>query len=236
MKRLFLFDIDGTILNMEPGVARQILTELLGELFGASVRARAIPPFRGMTDLAIIRHISSACGIPHAAVAPRFEEIFARAAEKFREYMSPKFLTLLPGVAKLITELAKRPDVELGLLTGNFRQNAYLKLACFGLDKYFSFGAFGDDHEDRNLLGALAIERGNAIYGQGTFSPDRTYVVGDTERDVACAKSCGAKSIAVATGGVPADVLRESAPDVLLHSFEDVGAALSKIESLIKSH
>jgi len=117
---------------------------------------------------------------------------------------------VLPGVVELLDLLA---DTEhtLGLLTGNIAKGAEVKAKHYGLDHHFAFGSYGDDHWDRNKLGPIAIERSGK-----PFASADVIVIGDTPKDIACAKACDAKSVAVATGKFNADELAAHDPDLVL--------------------
>ena len=105
---------------------------------------------------------------------------------------------LLGGVNALLASL-KEEGHSLGLLTGNIERGAMLKVAYHVIADYFQFGAYGDDHWDRNKLGPIALQRAKKSIGL-RFSQDEILVIGDTPKDVACAHAFGAKCVAVATG------------------------------------
>jgi phosphoglycolate phosphatase-like HAD superfamily hydrolase len=109
-------------------------------------------------------------------------------------------------VRAALDAIAAHPELHQGLLTGNLREGARLKLAHVGLWSYFEFGAFADDSSDRNELGPFALRRAKEKTGLD-FPPDRVWIIGDTPHDIACAKAIGAKSIGVATGSfLPEDL------------------------------
>jgi phosphoglycolate phosphatase-like HAD superfamily hydrolase len=135
---------------------------------------------------------------------------------------------LFPGVRELLERLNKLDDVMVGLLTGNILKGAELKLRRWNLEPYFRFGAYGDDHEDRCVLAQIALEKARALTGQ-PFGGGDTTVVGDTPRDVACARAIGARAVVVATGQVTRTELAEAGPDAILDSFENHEAALRAI-------
>lgn len=117
------------------------------------------------------------------------------------------------------------PDIHLGLLTGNWIRGAELKLEYFDLWKYFEFGAFADDEMDRNKLVPHALRRAEEKFG---IRPqrDRVYVIGDTPRDIQCARPHGATAVAVATGDYSLAELRAERPDFLFTDFGDVEKVL----------
>jgi phosphoglycolate phosphatase-like HAD superfamily hydrolase len=106
---------------------------------------------------------------------------------------------LLPGVLALIDELERHPRIKLGLLTGNVREGAFLKLSTVGLGARFSFGAFGDDHWDRYELPAIAAKRAQKELGR-VYAGKQIVIIGDTIHDVGCGQAVGARAIGVGTG------------------------------------
>ena len=118
-----------------------------------------------------------------------------------------------PGVWELIHDLQALPQAPLlGLLTGNIRLGAEIKLRHFNLWDVFQTGAFGDEHEDRGQIAALALERGSRIVGED-LRGDEVLVIGDTPLDIRCARAIGARALAVATGGADLAELKRHQPD-----------------------
>jgi phosphoglycolate phosphatase-like HAD superfamily hydrolase len=133
---------------------------------------------------------------------------------------------VLPGIAALLSCLRERGDVAVGLLTGNVRDGARLKLGHYGLYHYFAFGGFGDHHLTREDVAreALAVVRSHL---QHPVPSEQVWVVGDTPLDVRCARSIGARAVAVATGWHSLDVLATEAPDLLLSDLSDPSRLLA---------
>jgi phosphoglycolate phosphatase-like HAD superfamily hydrolase len=128
---------------------------------------------------------------------------------------------IMPGFPQLLEELRKMPGMHIGLLTGNWVRGAEIKLSHFGLWKYFEFGAFGDDEVDRNKLVPHALRRAEEKFGIRP-NRDRVYVIGDTPRDIHCARPHGAVAIAVATGEYSVEQLRAEKPDFLFENLSEV--------------
>ena len=116
----------------------------------------------------------------------------------------------------------------LALLTGNLARGAELKLTHYGVWDYFEFGAYADDHHDRNELGHFARTRAQERHGI-KFPPERIYVLGDTPHDIACARAIGAKAVAIATGQYTHAQLAEHAPDFLFDDLADVSAVIAAL-------
>ena len=135
---------------------------------------------------------------------------------------------LLPGIVALLDALKPRADLVLALLTGNLVRGAELKLTHYGLWDYFEFGAYSDDHFDRNELGHFARARATERHGI-EFPPERIYVLGDTPHDIACARAIGAKAVAIATGQFSLAQLAEHSPDFLFDDLADVPAVVAAL-------
>lgn len=221
MKFLVLFDIDGTILNFRPGLAKELFAVFLAELFERDIPETAIPRFAGMTDLSIIRAIAENVGMEYGEVLQRLPVIWEKMLDTFSGHTNKETITLVPGARELILELAGDPDYSLALVTGNFRENAYLKLKAHRLDNYFETGAFGNDHENRNELPPIAIRRTNEFYKSERFFPYNTIVIGDTLRDIECARHSGIPVISVSSGACSVEELSSGKPDLLVSDLTD---------------
>jgi phosphoglycolate phosphatase-like HAD superfamily hydrolase len=132
---------------------------------------------------------------------------------------------VLPGIRRLLDTLDAMRAVHIGLLTGNLEAGARAKLEPFGLAGYFPAGGFSSDHEDRNEIARIATEKFRQRTGF-EFAPDRVHVVGDTELDVECARANGYRAVAVASGWVSAQRLREAAPDAFFDDLTDLPRVL----------
>jgi phosphoglycolate phosphatase-like HAD superfamily hydrolase len=125
-------------------------------------------------------------------------------------------------VHRLLCDLRQRPRPPvLGLLTGNIRLGAEIKLRRYALWDEFAMGAFGDDDEDRNQIAVIASVRGSQWLGR-KLRGEEMLVVGDTPRDIECARAIGARMLAVATGGASWNQLHSHQPDRLVSSLEEV--------------
>ena len=132
--------------------------------------------------------------------------------EGWRRHLDETNVELLPGVRDLLERLSRMDNVRLGLLTGNVEAGARLKLAPHDLNRYFPHGSFGSDAIDRNQLPPIALERATAHEGY-PFTFGQTLIIGDSHRDIACARAWGISALAVATGVLSLDTLLGHAPD-----------------------
>lgn len=157
-----------------------------------------------------------------------------RLEDRVREFQREGKGHLKPGVKELLATLSGDGRYRLGLLTGNACAGAWIKLRCYGLDSWFSIGAYGDDFADRNKLGPVAWRRAEKYYGE-SFALENIAVIGDTLRDINCARAFGACVIAVATGAVSAEILAKGEPNALMESFADLEATVAGIDSVFCS-
>ena len=210
---LVLFDIDGTILTSR-GMGRKAVQEALSDVCQIEVVSKGIS-FSGRTDPEIMRTMLSAAGLSEDRVESLFSECLEAYTRVLMQMLKPEHVRVLPGVRDLIHLLRNRDDIALGLVTGNLRDTAYLKLQAAGLSSLFSFGAFGSDSEDRYKLPELAARRASAMTGV-SFTARRTVIIGDTPHDIGCGKAFGAWTVGVCTGPHDRSELYDCEPDLLL--------------------
>ena len=223
-KRLLLFDIDGTLIH-SAGAGVEALKCALKERFKIDDDLHDIE-FAGMTDSGIVLSILNKHKIP---ATPENIAAFLDSYVHFLPAELPRRKgKLLPGVLELLEKLKTRKHVVLGLLTGNVSRGAQLKLSHYGVWHFFEFGAFADDHHDRNELGEFARARAKERHGR-EFSADEIDVIGDTPRDIACGKALGARTIAVATGSWSREKLADHSPDVLIDDLSDVDRLINTL-------
>ena len=216
---LLLFDIDGTLLLKATAAHVAAVLEALREVYGVSDPSKV--EAAGRTDYEIARNVCLLDGV----TAARFDagrEDFRIACVAAYARLCPDDLSefVAPGVPDVLDALAKRDDTRLALLTGNLEPIARLKIGRAGLGHFFEpgQGGFGSDHEDRTELPAIARRRA------GHYPRSKTVVIGDTPRDIACARADGVRCIAVATGPFGPDELAKA--DVVLRSAHELLDAL----------
>jgi len=217
--RLFLFDIDGTLVSVR-GAGRTAFARALEETYGTAGAIERFD-FRGRTDLSIVHELMTDAGVDADRIRARVDDCFrAYVRELTRLVGDGARVQLMPGVAEVVRRLGARPDALVGLLTGNIEAGARIKLGPTGLWPLFRVAAYGGDDADRRRLPGIARERARALGHDFPF--DRITIIGDTPLDVECARGCGAVAVAVATGQHPADELATCRPDLLFGDLADV--------------
>jgi phosphoglycolate phosphatase-like HAD superfamily hydrolase len=208
MTRLVLFDIDGTLIATG-GAGVRAFGNVARSVFGKPAVMERLS-FAGRTDPSIVREFLAIAGIE---IQPdSFTRFFDDYIHWLAHHLEERPGRVLPGVREAISTLRNLPDPPLlGLLTGNIRLGAELKLRHYDLWSEFVVGAFGDDHEHRNHLAAIARARGEEWLGT-RLADEEILVIGDTPHDIACARAIGAPCLAVAPGGSTLETLREHGP------------------------
>jgi phosphoglycolate phosphatase-like HAD superfamily hydrolase len=222
--RVFLFDVDGTLV-IARGAGRRALGVALAQTFGCTGPIHTYD-FRGKTDPRIVHDLMRAAGVPGDAIVERLDDCLATYARALEGLIRDGHrVDVLPGVAELVRRLDARTDAIVGLLTGNIEAGARLKLAPTGLLPYFRVGAYGSDDPDRARLPRVAAARVARVTGQPVSLRDLV-IIGDTPLDVDCARACGAVAVAVATGQYGYEQLAACGPDLVFRDFSDVDAVL----------
>jgi phosphoglycolate phosphatase-like HAD superfamily hydrolase len=217
--KLVLFDVDGTLLTAS-GAGRRALEQALREVYGTAGPIDAYD-FRGGTDPQIIRDLLGQAGVSEETIAAGEVAMYRRYETLLEaEVGDGSRVSLYPGVRELVEALAARGDVVVGLLTGNIEAGARIKLHPTGLWPRFRLGAYGSDHADRTRLPRVAADRAEQLVGRAFRGPD-TVIIGDTPRDIGCARAFGARAIAVATGWHSVEDLAAHRPDHVFVDFTD---------------
>jgi phosphoglycolate phosphatase len=199
---LLLFDIDGTLLNRATQAHRDALHAALHDVHGVNVEGVRSPLSpAGRTDGEIARALLLGAGISALRIDERAGAVRDSCCAAFAR-LCPADLSdkVFPGIPALLDWLAARGDVKLSLVTGNYEPIGRLKLGRAGIGRHFApgQGGFGSDSEDRAALPGIARRRAGG--GGIAYPRQRTIVIGDTPRDIACAQADGVRCFAVTTG------------------------------------
>lgn len=228
LRRLILWDIDGTLVY-SGGVGTEVFAVAIERVLGTPPRGTLT--FSGKTDHHIVEEYLAMAGIEDSeyvpAVLDHLERELALCADRIASEGSA-----CPGAEAALRALAAVDSVEQTVLTGNIAPNALLKLAAFGLDRYLDLeaGAYGEGQSDRRKLLSLAWDRQRELRGT-QFIPDQTWIVGDTPRDLECARAGGAHCLLVSTGRHDFDELEALGADLVLRDLADTEVVVAALTS-----
>jgi phosphoglycolate phosphatase-like HAD superfamily hydrolase len=228
MRRLVLFDIDGTLLTAD-GAGRRAIRDALQEVFGTTGPVGRYD-FAGRTDPQIARDLLGMAGLDAATIEAGLPRLFDLYVANLEREIRGVAVRALPGVRELLDRVeGAGGEVVLGMLTGNVREGARLKVDAAGLGfARFRVGAFGSDHADRPELAAVAARRAREATGT-EFRGKEIVIIGDTPHDVSCGEALGVRTIATATGTYRADELAACRPDHLFPDLADTDAVWDAI-------
>ncbi len=220
-----LFDIDGTLIH-SGGAGSAAMKMALEQEFGITAPTEGIA-MAGRTDRAIVADLFEFHEIsePETSV-DRFLQTYLQHLPTVLKQLDG---VILPGIGQLLRSLSERDDIVLGLLTGNFREGARIKLEHFELYKHFEFGGFGDSHDDRDDVAREALDEVHKR-SNGRVAMDHVWVIGDTPADVKCGRAIGAQVIAVGTGFSSMQKLESAGPDHLFEDFSDTASLVRLFE------
>jgi phosphoglycolate phosphatase-like HAD superfamily hydrolase len=208
---LVLFDIDGTLL-LSGGAGVRSMALAFEDVFGTRDAFAGIS-IAGRTDTYLVSLALQRAGIPDTASAhAQFRERYLEILGREIHHQGSHQRGLMPGVRELLDELARDENCHKALLTGNYELAAHIKLSHFAVDGFFTWGAFGEDSDDRGELARLAVQRA-AQRGVPSAARANVVVIGDTPHDIACARAIAARVVAVATGGYSEQQLQSHGAD-----------------------
>jgi phosphoglycolate phosphatase len=226
MRKLILFDVDGTLLSAgTPG--RRVFGDALRAVFGTSGDLDGFR-FEGKLDPIIVTELMREALVDEALIAARRMEALEIYLDHLETALAEHKPVLKPGVVPLLDSVRKEPGVVNALLTGNLMRGARIKLEAVGLWDQFAFGIWGDEAERRVDLGAVALRRAEEMTGI-RFAGSECVIVGDSRHDVECGLALGGRVVAVATGKTSEEDLRRAGAHVVLPDFSDLHTAREAI-------
>lgn len=220
MKKLVLFDLDGTLVDA-CGCGRRALERAAKELYGKTPKLE-LTLTSGRMDL---DNFAIVYGLLHNGKKPsagEMKKIRAKYLEmlpqEIRACVKNKKYKLIPGIKKFLEFLSKDKDIILGLGTGNVEEGAQLKLEPSGLTQFFSVGGYGEDGHTREEMLQAAVKRAEKKF-KTKISPDHVFVIGDTHRDIIAAKNCGFHNAVITTGFGEAQKIQRAAAELEAKNF-----------------
>ena len=230
MERLILFDIDGTLTRTQNGYLP--FNDAILKTFGFAGDIRTVVP-DGNTDPLIVQDIFTKAGIEISVEPEQWERFTSQLRASYQEHVASGATTIrpLPGAAALLRQLSAAELFHSSVVTGNFEATALVKLEAAGLSKYLARGAFASDSAHRPDLPGIARERWEFATGR-TIAAANCVIVGDTPKDLECARANGMKCVLVGTGRYPVEELEYWRPDACLTDLCDTASIVGLLAEL----
>lgn len=220
---IIFFDIDDTLLTTS-GASKRAMNRAFTDVLNQSLDVSGLN-LGGRTDAGIIAELARNQGLE--LTPRRRDELLGVYLDYLENELRDFGGEILPGANETLQLFSEMDTVALGVITGNSRRGAQLKLNRHGLGQFFSFGGYGDQHEDRNDVAKDALSVACEILGEGSNSRD-IWVIGDTPHDIKCADAIGGRCIAVTTGGYSLEVLKSFGPDSIVSDLFAVPDIISR--------
>ena len=227
MRRVAFFDIDGTL--MTGGPAKNAFCGAMIDTFGTVGNVEEVS-FGGKTDPQIARELLVGIDYSVDLIEERFPSLWHSYTERLADELTQCPMQVLPGVHELLNILKRMDDIGVGLLPGNIARGAQLKLDSAGLTEHFVLGSYGSDHEEREHLSRIALQRARDMWNPA-LCPENTVVIGDTPRDVDCGLAIGARTLAVATGSFSSSQLAKAGANRVVIDLTDTDEIVSYLAS-----
>lgn len=218
---IVLWDIDGTLIR-SGGAGKFAMESALRAAFGVKEIFDTVA-YSGRTDVAIVGDLLLAHDLP--ATDENRAKLRDAYLDELPGYLKSAGGEILPGIPAILDRLQRCEDIVQGLLTGNVRRGARVKLDHFGLWDFFGPGGFGDHYTDRNDVAREALAAAMTHLGRPVTGSE-IWVIGDTPHDISCARAIGARVLAVATGWHPLAELESCRPDALFADLADTDRAI----------
>jgi phosphoglycolate phosphatase len=225
--QLILFDIDGTLLDTH-GFGREAFIRGLEQVTGDRDELSYVS-FAGNTDRNVLDQVMSERGLTFTEA--EIQQLFTGIAEELKGLLQDSPAQEVPGARYFLEQLSVA-GYTMGLVTGNIRECAYLKLGSLGLDQFFEFGGFGNDHADRAEIARSALNEANTL-GYNVLDGN-VCLVGDTPYDVEAGVAVGLPVLGVASGKYDENSLKEAGAQLVVKDLTPVDTLLEWIRDILK--
>lgn len=213
-----LFDIDGTLFKSGIKIHLNAFDYAFKTVYEINASESEIDT-RGMTDKEIVTKVLSLHGLNKDQITKKYNLMRNKMSHYFNRNCKPNDYIPLPGVRDLLISLREK-NIPIGILTGNIKEIAFKKLRSSKIERFFDFGAFGDITDKRLNLVKIAKEDAEKKFNK-KFDLDDFVIIGDTPRDIKCARDANISVISVSSGDFSFKTLEESNPNLIVHSLEE---------------
>jgi phosphoglycolate phosphatase len=230
MKRLVLFDIDGTLTRTRNGYVP--FNEAMQRTFGIAADIRSVIP-DGNTDPLIVEEVFAKAQVEIKIAVEHWRQFAINLHLSYTNAIRDGRVTVcaLPGALQLLKALSINESFNQGVVTGNFKVTAQVKLETAGLDTYLSLGAYGCDSSHRADLPAIAKERWEQAAGI-SIRPQQCIIIGDTPKDLHAARKNDMKCVLLGTGRYPVEELAFCKADAWLPDLTDTAGIVGMLSRL----
>jgi phosphoglycolate phosphatase-like HAD superfamily hydrolase len=230
MKRLVLFDIDGTLTRTQNGYVP--FNQAMQKTFGIAADIRSVIP-DGNTDPLIVEEIFAKAQLEIKITVEHWQQFAINLHLSYTNAIRDGLVTVrpLPGTLELLKLLSSNESFSQGVVTGNFKLTAQVKLETAGLHSYLGLGAYGCDSAHRADLPAIAKERWERAAGI-SIRPQQCIIIGDTPKDLHAARKNDMKCVLVGTGRYPVEELAFCEPDACLSDLTDTAGIVGMLSRL----
>jgi phosphoglycolate phosphatase-like HAD superfamily hydrolase len=218
--KLYLFDIDGTLISTGEAGNKSLDRAFL-KLYNIDDAMNNIRP-DGKTDPVIVREIYEKKLNMQNVTRDQINHVFISYLFYLKEEIAMnKNYKVIQGVKEFLETLENKKNIIIGLGTGNIEEGGKIKLARGGLNKYFTFGGFGSDSEDRVILLKIAKEKAEKKYSC-VIKDEEVLIIGDTPKDIYASQKANFKVLATCTGTYKREELEKEKPDFIVNNLREV--------------
>ncbi|MBK7986130.1 MAG: HAD hydrolase-like protein [Ignavibacteria bacterium] len=219
--KLLLFDIDSTLVSVQSGIPQKLVADSFETVFGLRPSLELTGSFAGKTDLQILIELGETIGLLKEDIIHLHRQVVEELTRRSAMTFTRETVDILPGVMDFLMIAADNCQCVMGLVTGNNESCAFLKLRTYGLDRFFHFGAFGCESEDRNNLPAVAMKRAKHRFPHYSFTTESTWIIGDSPADIQCALANNMLCLGVATGQYSSEQFTTSGAHYVVENLKD---------------